>query len=106
MSVAQLELLDGACNPVPRIHTNSGVAYRQEAKVLGERARLILNWFRECGPASDRQCKDALFGQVADMNRVRPRVTELVETGLLEEAGNVVDEVTFKRVRLLKARTT
>ena len=36
-----------------------------------------------------------------DMNKVRPRITELVDAGVLREVGTVKDETTGRHVRLV-----
>lgn len=79
------------------IHANSVAAYHSEEQKLGRRALDILFWVRAHGPATDRQIARGMgFG---DMNSVRPRVTELVETGQLREVDSIKCEVTGRHVR-------
>ena len=55
---------------------------------------------RGLGQATDREVMGVLgFG---DMNAVRPRLTELVHEGWLEECGKAVDAVTERHVRVLR----
>jgi hypothetical protein len=88
------------------VHPNSAKAHREEHAKLAGRAKMILRWFEiRCSIGnvgmSDRDVKDALFGVTADMNRVRPRITELIDLGLLKETGKVKDSLTGKTVRLV-----
>lgn len=79
------------------IHQNSLCAYHEGRQALSERAGLVLAWVREHGPATDRQIMSGLgFGEP---NAVRPRVTELVDIGMLAEVGSVRCSVTGKTVR-------
>jgi hypothetical protein len=79
------------------IHANSVTSYRAEEPKLARRALDILFWVRAHGPATDRQIARGMgFG---DMNSVRPRVTELVESGFLTELDSVKCEVTGRHVR-------
>jgi len=49
---------------------------------------------------TDRQIKDALG--YSDMNAIRPRVTELVKLKVLEEICSIKDQVTGKKVRVVR----
>ena len=51
-------------------------------------------------PMTDRQVLDIMRFQ--DMNQVRPRISELIDMGLLKECGKVRDEITNKTVRLVR----
>lgn len=64
----------------------------------------VLAWLREHGPATDRQVKDGLLGPYADMNGVRPRISDLVTERLVVECGKATDELTGKSVRVVRAR--
>lgn len=86
-----------------RIHWNSREGLAGSKREMGDRARSILVWFRHHPGCTDRQCKGVLFGDAADMNTVRPRITELVDDGLLEEVGRVTDPITQKHVRVIRA---
>jgi hypothetical protein len=79
------------------IHANSVAAYHAEEPKLGRRALDILFWLRAYGPATDRQIADGMHFR--DMNSIRPRVTELLEQGLLAELGNVKCSTTGRTVR-------
>lgn len=45
-----------------------------------------------------------LFLGFVDPNSVRPRLTELIGDGILEEAGSVSDPITHKTVRVVRLR--
>jgi hypothetical protein len=63
------------------------------------RRRLILSAYDKAGePLTDRQVVDIIGYR--DMNSARPRITELVEEGILKEVGTVEDHLTKRTVRL------
>mgnify|MGYP001594862010 CR=1 FL=1 len=82
-----------------RMHENSLDAYGAERERLGRRAQAVLAWVHGHGPATDRDIMRGLG--FTDPNTVRPRVTELVEWGLLAEIGRRVDSLTRKTVRVV-----
>lgn len=91
--------------PVERaLHLHSLEALDAKVDELKGRNALILVWLREHGPATDRQVRDALFGEHADMNMVRPRISELVAHGKCHEVGAVEDDVTGRHVRIVRAK--
>lgn len=99
---AQLEMFESCTTPlaVRRVHPNSAQAYHDSAPELSERAAAVLAVYRRAThPLTDRDVKDALG--FSDMNAVRPRITELVESGLLRECGRVKDSITGKMVRVV-----
>lgn len=81
-------------------HTNSHLAFeaiRADGK-LSTRQALILQWLlANPQPWTDREIA-AKMGY-PDMNCVRPRITELVQLGLVMEHDNVKCAVTGKTVR-------
>lgn len=85
------------------IHPNSIKAWRQgSAELFGQRHREILAVFRASKVflMTDREVMAALGSQ--DPNRVRPRITELIKSGVLAEApGSTRCAVTGKTVRLV-----
>ena len=88
--------------PCPYLHTHTAAAHEM-GRVSGEfskRAQLCLETVRALGTCTDRQVLTAL--RMHDMNAVRPRLTELVQDGWLEECGAVIDGVTAKSVRQLR----
>lgn len=89
--------------PVRALHVHSLEAQDATSGEMKGRKAAILAWLRENGPATDRQVRDALFGDHADMNTVRPRITELVALGKCHEVGAVKDEVTGLHVRIVRA---
>ncbi len=84
-------------------HENSLASHASMRDHLGRRAEAVLGWVREHGPATDRMIRDGLFGPAADMNAVRPRVSELLESGRLAECGRTVDPFTGRMVRRVRA---
>jgi hypothetical protein len=82
------------CHRRHRVHRNS--RHRPD---FGDRMRQIIDWLQEHGPATDRQlCYGLGF---RDMNAVRPRVTELLDSFRLREVGETKDELTGRTVRLI-----
>ena len=84
------------------MHENSLKAYEEELPKLYPRERDILSFLGGCGamPWTDREIMAGL-GRT-DPNAVRPRITKLVELGLLEEAGKVVCATTGRTVRTVR----
>lgn len=84
------------------IHQNSVVAFHADLDRFSRRAREILEWITAHGPRTDRQVMDGMGFR--EPNQVRPRITELVESGALMEVGDIVCPVTGKRVRRVDIR--
>lgn len=88
-------------HPEHQMHSHSLLALgtldvsRREQEVLAALASLG-------GVATDRQLARAMGTE--DCNRARPRVTGLIDKGILREVGWQKDETTGKRVRLVEAR--
>jgi len=89
-------------------HPNSIAAYQQErdAGNLSKRCKAILSAFsaasRWNGGMTDRDILEHLG--FSDMNAVRPRLTELIKSGICEECGSVRDRATGKQVRLVRIK--
>ena len=86
------------------MHNNSIKAYREEFPKLSQRASDIYFFLLEHMEVgfTDRDIKYHMkFGE---MNNVRPRVTELIQQGLLEEVGKTTCKVTGKTVRMVSLR--
>ena len=81
-----------------RMHENSLEAYHNHQPELSNRAALVLDWFSRNGMATDRKCMAGLG--FTDPNKVRPRITELIEQGSLIEVGKVTEN--GRRVRQVK----
>lgn len=81
------------------MHAHSLQAFRGEALKLSARAGAVLEWVVEHGPHTDREVMKGMG--FTDMNSVRPRITELVDTGLLSQVGSKECPVTGKRVRVV-----
>ena len=87
------------------IHTNSITAYWNGRHKFSKRECEILGWMlQNPAPTTDRNIKSAL--RYADMNSIRPRVTELIKKGCIEECDTVTCKVTGKRVRVIRVRET
>ena len=85
------------------VHINSLICYYDEIKKFNKREKLIYGHIAMSkDPLTDRQVKDALFGNSGDMNTCRPRISDLIKKGWLKEVGKVRG-VTGKNVRLVKA---
>lgn len=84
------------------MHENSLEAYRSERPKLNGRKRDIFDYIAKHGPCSDREVMSALG--FSDPNATRPRCTELIEMGLVEQFDSVRDDLTGKRVRRLVVR--
>jgi len=85
------------------MHTNSIIAYYDGRHKFSKRECEILGWMlMNKAPTTDRNIKSAL--RYADMNSVRPRITELIKKCCVEECGRVVCGVTGKNVRLVRVR--
>jgi hypothetical protein len=69
-----------------RMHEHSVAAYRAEEAKLSKRAQAIVDWITTRGPRTDREIAYGLgFGE--NLNAVRPRITELIESNRLMEGG-------------------
>jgi predicted HTH transcriptional regulator len=81
------------------IHANSIAAYRSEQPRISRRAQQIIAWLEIHPRKTDREIMQGMG--FSDMNSVRPRVTELVDSGRLVEVGEKVCPVTRKTVRIV-----
>jgi DNA-binding Lrp family transcriptional regulator len=80
-------------------HENSIEGYHATAEARKVRTEEVMEAFRlKDFPRTDREIS-RLLGY-ADMNAVRPRITELIEEGILIEAGKVKDPLTNRTVRV------
>ena len=87
-----------------RVRENSFAAWHAgRTELFSEREQQILQAMRHLGAALDREVLEHL-GYV-DMNSVRPRITELIRDGVLEEVRDVADPTTGKTVRVLRLTT-
>lgn len=75
---------------------------RLQRALTGRRAEIVA-WLREHGPATDREIVTGLYYEGADMNLVRPRVTELLDARAVEEVDRVRDQATGMMVRRVAA---
>jgi hypothetical protein len=79
------------------VHINSIQAYHGERLTLSKRASDVLWFVRENGACTDREVMVGMG--FTEPNSVRPRITELLEEGLLVDAGNTKCRFTGKTVR-------
>ncbi|HEY4360311.1 MAG TPA: helix-turn-helix domain-containing protein [Bryobacteraceae bacterium] len=86
---------------VRRTHENSAHAYREEKPKLGKKAMAVLAHVRRYGGGTDREIAKAMGFQ--HRSAVQPRISELVEAGLLREVENIKCPVTGKTVRKVEA---
>jgi hypothetical protein len=105
--IDQLEMFSAgttrfAVNTVKReqnVHANSVKTYHESREKLSERAEEVLAVYVHSGvKMTDREVMRALL--YSDMNAVRPRISELIDLGLLRECGKRVDSVTGRHVRV------
>lgn len=80
------------------IHDNSVIAYHLMDK--DGRRKAILGVYGPRSELTDRQVTYALGFQ--DLNAARPRISEMVNAGILIECGKVKDELTGRPVRLTR----
>ena len=85
------------------VHQNSLLAYYQgETKLFEERELKILTALRY---ARDLTCREILLAlQLPEPNCVRPRITNLIKDGVIEETGSKICPVTGKRVMTVSLR--
>lgn len=81
------------------IHEHSIQAYHAELPKLSRRALKIMDWLELNPRKTDREVMLGLG--FTDMNSVRPRITELVEAGMLVEVGEKACPMTGKTVRIV-----
>lgn len=89
------------------IHTHSHMAYEDMniGGKLSRRQAAILSWLLTRNrPHTDREVAAGMG--YPDMNAVRPRITELLRMGVLEEVDAVACPVTRKRVRRIQPAET
>jgi hypothetical protein len=85
------------------MHVNSLAAYQAgDERMFSVRELSVLGAVGRLRVASDREVMVALG--FSDMNAVRPRITELVDDGVLEEVCSKEDPVTRKTVRVVGIR--
>lgn len=87
---------------ITEIHPNSYQAYHSINK--SQRRHIIQRIYEVYGSLTDRQVCDILGFR--DLNSVRPRISEMIDDGVLVECGNKKDEITHKTVRLVKINTS
>jgi len=80
------------------IHSNSIESYHDiKPELSGRRRDVYITLYKNSSKLTDREVKD-LMG-FPDMNSVRPRITELVNSGYVKEVGATKCPVTGKTVR-------
>ncbi len=85
-------------------HLNSSDAYHETTETRAKRTADVFEAFiRFNRPMTDREVCSALGYK--DMNAVRPRMTELIQQGVLIECGKVRDYLTGRRVRQCTVKT-
>jgi hypothetical protein len=86
-----------------QIHDNTRLSYAEGLRegLFSARERAILSVLENArSPLEDREIMQAIGFR--DMNAVRPRVTELIQAGVLEERGTTIDQLTRKNVRMVR----
>lgn len=83
------------------MHVNSLAAFWEgEEMLFGKRELAVLAALRAHGPMTDREVMLRL--DFSDPNAVRPRITGLMEDGVLVECGEKSDPITRKTVRIVR----
>lgn len=80
-------------------HPNSVAALASSQQAISERARAVLENVKTQGPGTDREIA-ARMG-FDHRSAVQPRISELVDAGLLAEIGSKTDPETNKSVRVV-----
>lgn len=84
-------------------HPHSRLAFQEGLKgPFSERCQAILDCLNRFGPLTDREVMARLG--FSDTNTTRPRITEMLSTGVLEEAGEKIDLTTKKLVRIVRIK--
>ena len=75
------------------VHENSFEARKALIKSMKKktRAQMIFEKLYYFGPLSDRQLLKLLFPNRDDMNLVRPRLSDMLKEGAIEEVGSVTE---------------
>lgn len=93
---------DAARAPQRALHVHSLEAKEHHQDAHKGRKQLIVECLQlRAKPLTDRQIRDACCGEGADMNSVRPRITELIREGKLMECGEIEDPVSHENVRVV-----
>ncbi len=96
-------------HPHHEMHANSLSAHQEERSAgrLSKRSVAIVEVLAGYRPITDSQLTDRQVMEqlgFTDMNSVRPRISELIRSGQLEECGSVRDPETGKNVRLVRIK--
>lgn len=86
------------------VHKHSELTFRDDSTKMNKREKDIWDYL-VCRdkPMTDREIRDGLFGTTADMNMVRPRITELIKRCWIIDVGSEKCFKTHKTVRLVRA---
>lgn len=82
------------------IHINSREAFDEIRDKVTDRQKHIIRVVEKYPNSTDRDVLNELGWH--DMNMVRPRITELVQRGLLVESGAMLCGITNRKCRTLK----
>jgi hypothetical protein len=81
------------------IHVNSIKSF-QELKPNKRAAKIYEKYVGTGFAMTDREIAERMG--FADLNQVRPRISEMINLGFLRECGKVKDSVTGKTVRIVE----
>lgn len=81
------------------MHINSLLAFDEARKSLNDRCQKILRVIEKFPDSTDRDILHELGW--SDMNMVRPRITEMVQKGLVVETGSMTCGITGRKCRTL-----
>jgi hypothetical protein len=83
-----------------RFHIDSALAYEAgQRSGFSEREKAVIDAIAFKGPGTDREIMERLGFR--EPNATRPRITALVQRGILVEIQTVICPVTHKRVRVV-----
>ena len=81
------------------MHINSLLAFDEERKTLNVRCERILRVIQKYPNLTDRSILIELGW--SEMNMVRPRITEMIQRGLVLETGSMKCAITDRKCRTL-----
>ncbi len=84
-----------------RMHENSMQAFSASRPLLNKREELILGELKAHGSGTDRQIARRL--NLSDLNMCRPRLSSLIDKGLVRECGSMTCPTSKRTVRIVEA---
>ena len=85
-----------------QVHRHSRAAYRLQLAAVASRAGMVWRCIRDYGPMTDRQVAATLG--FAELAKVQPRISELIQADMLEECGERKCPQTGMTVRVVRVK--